>query len=194
MRKWLGMIVMVGLLTACAQTAVQPVQPTLNFSQSAPFVFNARAVEVIDEYRPPLTPNHIERTMPMSPAEGINIWASQRLRANGVGDVVVRVIIENASVTETELPKKGGATGLVGVQRDKMYDGALKIRIEVGSLTTPQWGNVSAETRFSRSVLTDATLNERDQAKLEVTETLVRQMDLSLESSIPANLRRFLAQ
>ncbi len=180
-------------LTACAsEPPPQRAFAELRFTNQAPLVFGAQGPEVINRFQAPMADPHVEHLMPLSPEKAIRTWANDRLQATGVGTNTLRVIINNASVTETPLDTKGGVSGFFTDQQEMRYDARADVAVQV---VDPQ-GRVRAEAISnvyrSRTLNEKASLAERERMWFQLVERLMQDLDTQLSTGLRQHFREFL--
>src|SRR5690242_3095249 len=108
---------LIALLAACQPTAVPPPAPELSFTRYQPINLNVGKMEFVEEYKSPMQPPNVDQLMPTSPDQAMHIWVRDRLHGSG-GDKTLQIIIKDASVIETALPKPGGMKGFFTNSQD----------------------------------------------------------------------------
>lgn len=177
-------------LTACQEAPVrQSIMPAMSFSGKAPIRVNVAQVNVVEQYRSPMQAPNVEHQFTLTPAIAIKQWAGQRLVASG-RQGSFELTIEDASVRESILPKKGGVTGFFTDQQDARYDARMRavLRLYDGMNTiSVSEGDVTI-TRM-RTINEKATLAEREQMFNDMVAEMMTQFDLEAE----ARLRQYFA-
>ena len=108
-----------GFLVACTNTPPPPsglVTATITFAHKAPLVLDVASVELVEPWRQPTTPPHIGHRNSNSPPSIVRAWTRDRLRAvpggpGAVDGTVLRVILQDGSVTQTMLQVEEGVGG-----------------------------------------------------------------------------------
>lgn len=175
-------------LAACATPPPAPRFPELTFTHLPPIRLDATSLEIVDAYTPPLTAPNIEHRMPVAPAAAARRWAQDRLVPAGDAGRIT-VTIEDASVTETVLPRTRGVRGTVTTDQSERYDARLFVRVAIAN--PGGIGEVSAEATRSRTVLEGLSLNDREKVWFEITEALIGDLNVELENAIDDFLARF---
>ncbi len=124
------------LLTGCSGGGSSPVEyPPLAFKQYQPIYMAVSSIEIIEEYKPPQRPPHVEHLMPYSPAEATRIWVRDRLRTTG-SSKTMQVIIHDGSVLATDTTPPSPSTSwlpntLRPSRSDRRYDAKLEVEMRI---------------------------------------------------------------
>lgn len=174
-------------VAACATTPPPAKFPDLTYSHLPSINLVGSAVQVDSRYRSPMAPPNVEHLIPTSPSKALNQWARDRLRAVG-GDGVVRLVILDASVTETALPRDASFKGHFTKEQSERYDAAIEAAVEIVDRNGVARANASARVKRSTTVREDASLNERDKVKFALVEALM----LDFNAEIEKNIRQYM--
>ncbi len=151
-----------------------------------PIRLDVARVQVAREYR---VPRGVGGAVSVDLGDYIDRWAARRIDAVGQGGRV-RLIVEAAMVDERferkALPKT------MEFERYRVFDGAVRIRIEVTDPATQRIGFASARAHARHELAEDADEDERDALRKQIGNQLLMDMDKSLEDSVRANLKAFL--
>lgn len=179
---------MVGL-SACA-TPPPPQFPELTYTHLPTITLGVGSIEVVNNAKKSDAALHVESSMPVTPEQAVRNWARDRLRANGVSGVA-KVIIESASVTETELARSKGLKGVFTTEQSQRYDADLKVSIRLEGV--PRVSEAFAQAAISRSqtVPEDVSVNVREQALFGLTESVMKDFDPAMAASIRKHLADF---
>lgn len=173
-----------GLLVASCQQPGPPIErQPLSFKQYLPIHLAVSKIEVIEEYKSPMVPPNVEHRIPYSPAEAMDIWVKQRLRAVGLENRL-EVIIKNGAVTATELPKQSGFQGFFTGEPDKKYEAVLEVEMRVYDESGSAMSAANVSAKASRTVV----LNEK--ASVQQREEAFRKMITELMTLINAQLEK----
>jgi len=180
-------IFLLGFLAACEAAVPAQKIPALTFQHLAPLNLAVGKVEVTSKYKPPLAAPNVEHRFATPPAKALRTWANDRLRPAG-GAYTARLVILDASVTETKLKTRKGITGAFYIEQSERYDAVAEADLIIVDGSGAHKG--FASTRASRSVTVseNASLAERERTQFELVESLMRDFDLELEK----NIRRYL--
>ncbi len=148
---------------------------------------DAGGPEIVQGFTPPLRDPHVEHLMPLPPHKAIATWARDRLRTTGVGDKTLRVVIHDASVTETVLDTKGGVSGFFTDEPESKYDARVDVEVQ---LVNPD-GSIDRRNRVTgwrtKSISERASLADREAAWFAMTEALMNDLDAQLEPGLEQN-------
>jgi hypothetical protein len=182
-RVW-GATLLLALVTGCAAPPPAKEAP-LNFSGRGVIALDAATIEVVDAYRPPRVRPHVDHLAPTPPLAAVRRWVAERLRAVG-GSGTVQVIIKDASIIETALPRTEGLKGLFTTDQSERYDGRIEVKIVGQSPTLRLSGYAEATATHSITVPEDITLSGRE----ETWNTLVRDMMEDLDERLGPGIRQ----
>ena len=189
LRAGFGAIITAGLIftaTACQQTTPDVIFPQADYTGKPPIKLQVGSIEIVDGAKAVDTPNRIERKFPNLPAEQIRRWATQRLQAVGGNNRLV-VSIDDASATETALPKKGGISGAFTTEPIARVDAVAKVTLRI---YTPQANLAKAEaniqTKASRTIQENASPYDRDKILNDMTLKLVDDLNMEAEKQVNA--------
>ncbi|HYE00905.1 MAG TPA: hypothetical protein VEH84_16095 [Alphaproteobacteria bacterium] len=160
--------------------------PPLIYSQLGPIRLDVAQVDVIDQYAPTMALPNVEHLMPIAPADAVRRWAQDRLVPTGATGVA-RVVIRDASVRETPLPKTQGIQGAFTTDQDRRYDGRIDVEVEV---MDSRGGRSVAGATVTRSTTTPegTTLLQRDRIWYEMVERMMLDFNGQIERAIRENM------
>lgn len=182
-------------LAACSSEAPPPPAfPELRFTHAAPLVFGTQGPEVVSRFTPPLADPHVEHLMPLPPEKAIRTWAADRLQATGIGNAVLRVVINDASVTETPLDTKGGVSGFFTDQQELRYDARADVAVQVVSPDGQVLAEATSNVWRSRTLNQKASLAEREKMWFRLVEALMQDLDSQLTSGLRQYFRDYLVR
>ena len=195
-RSAVAALLLSGLLAACADTPPPPSGPvaaTITFAHRAPLVLDVASVELVEPWRQPGTPPHIGHRNPNSPPSIVRAWTRDRLKASpggpGANDkTVLRVILQDGSVTRTALPVEEGVGGLFRDEADTQIEAVASVDVEVIDPVAGRIGSVSVKVVGTRKILESASLNERDRVYFALMEEVANSLNNALENGINAEL------
>ncbi|MFQ5972142.1 MAG: hypothetical protein ACE5Q3_07390 [Alphaproteobacteria bacterium] len=173
-----------GVLAGCAEVGPAPKFPELTYDHLAPIPLDVAELRIVTAYQPPLDVPNVEHRAPTAPATAARRWAEDRLIATGARGRRAVFTIVNAAIVESELERSSGLRGLLTTDQSERYDAALEVQLEVFSATGKREGLATASARRSRTVAENITLNERERVWFELTEKLMRDLNVELERSI----------
>ncbi len=179
-------------ISACASGTTQPTPlPPLTFSKYAPLNVNVAKIEVMEEYRSPMRTPNVEHLMPYSPADAVQVWVKDRLRASGP-DKLLQVIIKDAKVIETELPKKSGISGFFTNDQDKRYDARVEVELRVYGEAALSEANTETVVTRTITIPENASVEQRKNAFARMILDLMEVMNANLEKNMFAYMGNYI--
>lgn len=178
-------------LTACETALPLRTFPDLRYDHLTPIRLDAVRVDVIQNYKSTGAKPYVEHEFPTRPATVAAQWATDRLKATGVNNIV-RVTVVNGAVVEVPLKRTTGVSGMFTTDQSERYDGTLEIRIQIIGPRGRQLAFVSARATRSRTVPENITLADREKAWFRMTESMMNDLNLSLERQIREHFRQWL--
>lgn len=186
----LGLVASMVGLNACA-TPPPPQFPELTYTHLPAITLGVAKIEVVSTSKKSDASLHVESSMPVTPEQAVRNWARDRLRASGVSGVA-KVIIENASVTETELARSKGLKGVFTTEQSQRYDAGLKVSVRLEGVPRVSEAFAQAEIKRSQTVPEDVSVNVREQALFELTESVMKDFDPAMAASLRKHLADFI--
>jgi hypothetical protein len=184
-------VLSLGLLASCIAPPGKPIYPDIRFDNEPPLLLDVASIDVRNEYVSPGTPANVEQRFPVTPARAAELWAHDRLKANGkIGRA--RFTITDAGATETNLPQKGGITGAFTDQPAERYDVTLAGRLDILDDHGFVLRTASVKAFRSQSVLASITPNDRDQAWYDMTKSLITDFDHQMATEMRNNFGYYL--
>lgn len=174
------------LISACSTPATPPT-PTLSFTNQPNINMDVSNIEVSEDYHSPQRAPNVEHLMPYSPADAMQIWIKDRLRAKGASKLL-QVSIIDASVVATDLPKTQGIKGLFTNDQDKRYDARLEVEMRVYGDSALSEASTSVEVTRSITIPENASVNSRKAAYTHMVSDLMKMLNEKLEK----NMRQYL--
>jgi len=171
------------LLAACEQPVAPEPGPSINFTRFQPMYFDVAKIEMVDEYKSPMQPPNVEYLLPVSPAEAMHRWVKDRLRTVGM-DRSMQVIIKDASVIATQLPKPQGVNGFFTDSQDKRYDAKLSVEIRIYGEGAMSEANVTASVTRSITINQKASVAERTAIFRRLVYDMMDAMNAQLEQNM----------
>jgi hypothetical protein len=188
MLRTLIVVMLAGLaITACRSTVVPPGFQPISFADKPPINLDVGRIDVVRMYVPPGRPPNVEHLFPVDLSLQAERWARDRLRPVGVGGQA-RVIVKQASVVEVPLQRTTGVRGALTTDQSERYDATMEIEVEVVHADGRR-GVVSSRTNQSRSVSESVSVQQRETVWYELTEKMIRELDVSLEGQMRDHLR-----
>ena len=173
----------VAILSSCETTLPLNEFPELRYNHLPPIRLDAVRIELVEQYKSIGARPYVEHEFPQRPATLAARWATDRLKAVGTSNVV-RVTILKGSVVEVPLARTAGVKGVFTIDQSEQYDGTLSVRIEIIGPGKRQLAYVTSQATLTRSVPEDITLADREKVWFRMTESMMNDLNLSLERQI----------
>jgi hypothetical protein len=172
-------------LASCQDNTPHIERQPISFKQYLPIHMAVSKIDVIEEYKPPMVPPNVEHRIPYSPAEAMDIWVKQRLRAVGLENRM-EVIIKNGAVTATELPKQSGVGGFFTGEPDRKYEAYLEIEMRIYDESGSAMSAANVNAKASRTIIINesATVQEREEAFRKMITELMTLINAQLEKNM----------
>jgi uncharacterized protein YcfL len=172
------------LLAGCGSPPESQSLPDVTFTHLPMYNIDVAKIDVQTTYAVPSgAAGHVETLLPLVPAVVLERWARDRLRPVG-GLGVLRVIIEDARVTETELPMDSSLGEMLTNQQRYRYDMNVRVRLRLMDGNGQERATTFAQANRSITMSEDVSLNERDQIWFDTVAALVRDFDQNMNASI----------
>lgn len=188
--RFISLVFLSALLTACSPSAELPPPVGLNYLANKPLRLNVARVEVIKKYQSSSTPPHVENNFPIPPVAMIQQWVQDRLLPVGKAGYAV-VTIEEASVIETSLKGTPGFKGMFTVDQSEQYDANMSVKIEIFD----DQGNLKcfayARTKGSRTIGENLTLGQRRKVWIVMMEKIMNNLDAELDFNVKKYLQNY---
>ena len=185
----MGALLALGLVAACSTTVSRPAIETQDFAGQPPLALSVARVEVVETYQSPLKEPNVEHSFPTTPAAAFKRWLGERVKAEGQNDTL-RVTIEDASAVRVPLPRTEGLEGMFTTDQVERIDATVSVLLEVVNNGGVAEAFITAKAQRSRTLPEGLTLNERDKIYQEITESLVNDLNATIEQ----NIRQFLSK
>ena len=174
-------------LGACTSAPPRPQARQISFANLAPISFDVARIEVVQQYQPPQVPPNVDHLTPVQPTDAIRRWANDRVRAMGSSGTM-RVIIKDASITETHLAGTTGVRGAFTTDQSERYDGRLSVDLVVEVPSRQFQGYTGATVSRTISVPENVSLQGREDAWHSLVERMMADLNAKLEEGIDGNL------
>lgn len=186
------LLVVLLLVSACINEPRMADLSPPSFRDKPQIPLEVAEVRVRNEYQP-RTNNAVEQRFPTTPAQGVEIWANDRLKAVG-HEGLLEVVIENAGVTEKPLQTKTGIEGALTKEPNMRYDGLLEVelRLYTGDRASAK-GHVDARVTASRELLEKSSESQRQELFAEMTRDLTAKLDAQLDHGIHEYFANYIA-
>src|SRR5579862_5957007 len=178
-RRLLFATATLALLASCGPPPEVPKYPDIRFSGEPPLLLDAGQINIRTLYQATAS----DRAFPVPPAQALENWARDRLKASGRGGPA-RFTINNASTKITDLPIKGGVSGTFTDQVSQQYDVAAEATLEILDNRGMAVRTVHVSASRSQSVLQSATPNDREQVRYDLVKTLMASFDQQFEQQV----------
>ncbi|MBO6519171.1 MAG: hypothetical protein JJ900_14160 [Rhodospirillales bacterium] len=172
-------------------TPPPPQFPELTFTHLPQIALGVARIEIVDNFTPPSDPKHVESRMPVSPEVALRNWARDRLQATGVSGVA-KFIINNAAVTETELARKTGLSGVFTTEQSHRYDAGVDVEVRLEGVPRVTQAFAKAAVNRSQTIPEDASINVREETWFNLTEQVMKDFDPQMSASIRKHLADFI--
>ncbi|MDD9877562.1 MAG: hypothetical protein OXR84_09005 [Magnetovibrio sp.] len=163
--------------------------PELTFSHLPVFQLDVAAVQIKHAYKAPLKAPHVEHLLPVAPAQALEQWAKDRIKAVGTSGVAV-LVIEDARATETQLAKDTSLKGKFTKQQSHRYDMRVRASLELSDRVGNKRASAGANASRSVTVREDVTLNEREKTWFTTVDQMMRDFNREMDS----NVRRYMGR
>ena len=170
-------------LAACESTAPASKLPEMTFGHLPQLRLPVQRVETVMRYVQPMREPNVEHLFPASPVRAMERWAGQRFKADG-GAGIARLVIVEASVKETKLPRDSSFRGTFTKQQSERYDARVEATLEVQDGTAAPRMVAGAQASRWITVREDDSLNERERIKYDLIETLMKEFDAEFERGV----------
>lgn len=172
-------------LGACASAPPTTALPQLTFEQMQPISLNVARVEIIDAYRVPVSQDHVEHLLPVSPAETARKLVEKTLVPAGAGNVL-RVIIDDASARVQKLPVRDDFWGNFTREPSEKYHAHVALRFELADERAPDivLGHASVIADRTKTVLEHVSPADRDRAYFALAEDLAGDIYNGLSTTV----------
>ena len=180
------------LLTFACETPVAMQKfPKITFVHLQPFNVNVTSIEIVNQFSSLMKAPHIELKLPTSPATALIQWVKDRLKATGKFGKL-RVFIEDASATETQLDLDRSLKGQFTKQQSHLYKFSIRATALLTDASGVRLGSATATATRSTTIREDISLNERQQAWFELVDQLINDFNRQMEVSLNQHLGRWL--
>lgn len=153
-----------------------------SFKDQPPILLEVADIRVRDDYRP--HGGTVESQFPTPPAQGVHIWADERLKAVGTSGVL-EIVIQDASVTEKPLSVKSGIEGALTKEPNRRYDGSLAVSLNLYTEDRAiSKAHVDARVTLAKELLEKAADSERRELFAAMTREMLAKLDTQLTHGI----------
>ena len=177
-------------LWSCESPLPKVSYPELRFNRLPTINLDVARIEIVEQFRSPLQPPHVEHELPLAPATAMVNWARDRLRAVGKSGVAKFIIID-ASVKATALAKKKGLKAAFTLDQAARYDARLEARLDVTTAGGLGKGFAVAKASRRRTMPEAVSVNERDDALYTFIEAATMDFNRVMSANIDSHLGPF---
>ena len=182
------------LVSGCADKPVVQRLPEISFANQRPIYLDVAQLEIVSQFQPSGRAPNYEHLMPVSPEAATIRWAQDRLRPVGRTGYA-RVTIKDAAVIRTDLRTDKGVKGMFKDEQAERYDGTVEVLVEIlDARHLPMAAEVTARAARTRTLNEDVTVNERERALFDITDSMARDIDVQLDGLIRSYLSRWVSQ
>ena len=128
-------------------------------SEAVPLYFSVNKLEVLDNYKMPLSKPNVEHKMRRSPSVILTSWAHNVIRTQG-NEGYVKLIINRASATVSNIDKKNTIFNFFKNKQSYNVKVFFSGRLEIFDKTNNKSGYINIETSFSKTAPEAASLSE----------------------------------
>lgn len=157
--------------------------PELTFRNLPPVQLDIGRIEVVSQYQPPAQAPHIEYDMPVSPEGALKRWVQDRLQPIGRTGTL-RVVIRDASATETPLQTDKGFTGMFKREQAARVDMSVDVALQMLDDKQFVTAEVTGKQTRSQTEQEGMKLNDRDKLLYDMVEDLVKGFNGDIDPNI----------
>jgi len=192
MKKTLFAFVCAVLLSSCSSEPA-PLPPLqLDYSSLGKIYLNTQDVRIINRAgATPQKPPYVGHRFQPLLADALIRWGQDRLQAAGTTGHAT-MIIKEASVKETPLPKMGGIEGWFTREQESKYIGRIEVSLDAQTPVNNATGMASAHSTFAVTLPEDATEAEKNTAYRKLLDELMKDFNQRMESAIRQHMPHFL--
>jgi len=191
-RHFTSLLLASAALAACSSPPPRPRFPELTYGHLGLFTFDVERIEIVSEYKASFGSPNVEHMFPTPPEQTLRRWAQDRLAATGKPGRYARFVIQDAKVTESQLPRTAGVRGAFTTDQTQRYDGTLSAVLEIREeRANYRAGTASAWATRARTVPEGITINDREKVWFDLVESMMNDINAELDRQIRANLAQF---
>lgn len=182
------------ILAGCVNKPLVPEKfPPVSFTDQKAYVFNVARVEIVPKFTSSSNPPHIEFDMPVSPENALKRWVEDRIKPAGTTGTL-RVLINDASATETPLPRDPNASQLFNTEQTSRVDMAVNVALQILDDRQFVRAEVTGQASRSRTLPEGMKLNQRDRILYDMVVELIRNMSEEVDPQIQATFPNYMMQ
>jgi len=183
-------ILLAGVLAACTSPPPRPNFPDIHFTGNPPIRLNVGAVEIKENFHPPMKAPNVDHLYPVTPIHALENWAHDRLAAAGGTNHAV-FVIDDASAIETDLPPTTGVRGWFTTDQSERYDMTVSGTLTLYNASGAMLVSTTAKATRYQTVAQDITPNQRDQTWYDMTKAILDDFDKQMDSDIRRDFTGF---
>ncbi len=190
-RKIIKFILVMGILSACANKAPIEQLPDITFSHLNAFKINTAKIVVENQFYPPIKAPHIEHTLRIPPDKAMERWLKDRFKPLGSSGIL-SLVIEDATVTEEPLAIDKSLKGRLTKQQSVIYKMIARARLQIKDKNGKTMATALASVERSLTAREDISLNDKDRLLLEMVGELMNDFNNSIEPNIHSHFKPWL--
>ena len=192
LRQFLALALVVTAAACSSEPAPPPKFADIHFLALPPFRLDVSQIQIDTRFQPTFQEPNVEHEFPVPPQRAMENWAHDRLQAVAPSSgYVARYTIVDASVRESNLPKKEGLKAIFTTQQAERYDGHVAVMLQIINPQGVAERTATAEAASTRSVPEGITLNDRDKIWYEMTRDLMADLDRQIQRQVDATFAPF---
>ena len=147
-----------------------------NLSEALPVYFSVNKLEILDNYKMPLSKPNIEHKMRRSPSIALTSWAHNVIRTQG-NEGFVKLIINQASATIDNIDAKTTVFNFFKNKQSYRITVYFSGRLEIIDQRSQKNAYVNIESKFSKTAPEAASLSELENLYDYVTNEALGKFD-----------------
>lgn len=171
------------LVSACESYPPNSVNRDVTFTHLKPYFLDVASLEIVNTYKSPYEDPYVEHLVPIPPSTAARQWAIHLLQPVGK-EGVVRVTISDAQIVGEALGVNQDFKSLFTTEQAVRYHARIEITIDILDERHISRAYASGEATTSNTVSEDASLAERDEILIELTETLLGTFNAAIAPQI----------
>lgn len=175
------------MLMACAQVVPGRPLPRFDFLSRPTVPVMVSKVTVVSEYNAPFAAPNVDHLFNVTLSEAVQHWADRRFSPQGDAGTLT-IVIEDASVIEEPLNRTDGVRGLFTIDQSYRYKANLVVSVTAENPITGDVASTRVTADHSRTIGEYASIQDRDEAWVALTEDIMKDLDLYLTKSIREKL------
>lgn len=175
------------LLTSGCVSRKLPKFNDIRFNELAAYKFDVSKIEVVEAHNPNSNEKYVENMFPVTPLSALKTWAEDRLQTKGLDGKNIRMIVQDASVTETALPRTKGLRGVFTNDQTELYKANLEVKFELLNNEDPLFNKseIKVHVTRSKSVTQHTSLADRERLYYSIVKDLIQDFNKEFEKTAP---------